>query len=277
MPRKTIETITPAAPGIDTIDEALAALEVEEILEGADEALDAADTEIDDTEIEEIEASAEDVTIEEGSLLDAALKDIETGELKAKSYAEQESEISVEVEAPKAKATKPAKVKEPTPAKPRAARTLDALPDEAFILVADDVTRDMATVRSDTLAARPSAKKIGEKFDNLLLQLHAGKLPSVYTVICFKALKAKGEVTSADFIAALSMSTLKSGTKEGYNIGTQRAQAQQMMTLFPALRIATKSGGKLTLNPDSVIADALSALIDGPATGEATEEVVEAA
>lgn len=235
-------------------------------------------------EIDEIEQVAEIVELDLAALdedIEGAVAQIELTEARQSAYDAQEvvegdavltapeasepAEV-IAAEAAPAKAAKAPKVAK-TPKVPGIAKAprlnVSDLPNEAFMLdatVDPDDASAMASLKLDVLAKRPAQVKVAEKFDNILLAVNAGKLPSTYTVDCYQALKASGETTSAGLAAALSATTLRKGGST-YTIGTARSQAGQFMALAPALRIATREGNKLILNPDSLIAAALDALM----------------
>jgi hypothetical protein len=129
------------------------------------------------------------------------------------------------------------------------------------VLTLADAEGDLEANKAEVLRKRPAQVKVAEKFDNLLLAVAAGKAPSKFTMDCFRALKASGSITSKELVAALEATPMKTNGSKGYNGGTARSQAGQMMSLFPALKIATREGQKITLNPDSTLADALSAML----------------
>lgn len=95
------------------------------------------------------------------------------------------------------------------------------------------------------------AKKVGNKAVNLLRHMsNPGKLES-YTRKALDFIIAKKSVSSKDLVEHLQSS--------GYTIGTARSQANQIMSLFPALRVTDKTGRTLALNPDSNIVSAYQA------------------
>ncbi|CAO3459608.1 hypothetical protein [Azospirillum argentinense] len=120
----------------------------------------------------------------------------------------------------------------------------------------DDDLSDTARLKEIVLAQRPAQKKIAEKFDNILCNIASGRLPSVYTMVAYNVVKAKGTATSADIVAAM---TGGAGPK-AYSIGTARSQTGQLMALFDTLKIAKRSGNTLTLNPNSTLAAAIDRL-----------------
>lgn len=126
--------------------------------------------------------------------------------------------------------------------------------DPKFFVLETPAPADLAANKAAVLAARPTQKKIAEKFDNLILAFGAGKTPSTYTMELFQILDQKGEATSAELVAGLKASSSKSG---GYSQGTAMSQTGQIMNLFAALKIATRNGNKLTVNPNSTFAKAM--------------------
>lgn len=208
------------------------------------------------------EASVEDENVEVVGEADLAevVGEIANSEDKAAAYADQESTSTLDPDAATAPEVvageKPAKAPREKKASSGVTRTRGSiadLPGESFVLVMDDAARNGDEVKAEVLALRPSAKKIAEKFENLFLALNAGKLPSVYTVEVFKALRASA-LTSGEIVKALEGA--------GYSLGTSRSQAQQVIQLFSALKVTNKVEGKTVINPDSVIAVAIGSLID---------------
>lgn len=226
----------------------------------------------------EAEAAGEEADVEidlEG--LDEAVRDLEVEAAREAAYAEQEAVPEHESVAPADPSEKPAKKarapkKAAAPAEPgeekaakapRAPRTtLSDLPDTAFVLdtSVDEDPAALAENRAAVMARRPAQVKVAEKFDNVLLSVAAGRAPSTYTMDCYRALKATGRTSSAALAATLT-ATDKKGGGGTYTIGTARSQSGQFMALAPALKIATREGKELVLNPDSLIAMALDALI----------------
>lgn len=205
--------------------------------------------------------------IDDGAI-EAAVNAIEAEEARAEIYeaADVGGDVDTETPAPAPIEAKPVKVakakkakKEKIAAAPRV--NVNDLAPEAFVLTLADADADLAANKDAVLARRPTQKKVAEKFDNLLVSIAGGRAPSKFTMDCFRVLHTKGSATSAEFVAALEATAKKHDTSGTYNIGTARSQAGQMMSLFPALKIATREGNKITLNADSVIADALGALI----------------
>lgn len=147
----------------------------------------------------------------------------------------------------------------------RSRTTIDALAANEFVLTTSQMSADHEEIKAAVMKLRDGlAKKIVEKFDNLFVAVSADRLPSCYTMVAYKALVEKAEITSADVYNAMKTA--------GYSEGTARAQGQQLMTLLPLIEIARKDGKKLTLNSDSVLAKRLDAII-AKSTGDEEEPI----
>lgn len=120
---------------------------------------------------------------------------------------------------------------------------------------------DVQAEKVATIAAKPDQVKVQEKFENVLLSLAAGKLPSSYTMVAFNVLEAKGEVTIADLVAAYKATPKGGNSTDNLGEGTARAQAGQMGALLPALGLAERVGKSLKLVADSTIAERIRALM----------------
>lgn len=196
--------------------------------------------------------------------------ELEAALARDESYEEQTATSDMVTEVPTAaeaaatpSTVAPAAKKARAASTPRVARDLSSLPAEAFVLTTE-IPADLEANKTAVIGSQPTQKKIAEKFENILMSVAAGKTPSTYTMDCYRILKAKGEVTQGELVTALQGITRKDGSKT-YGEGTARSQAGQIMTLFAALKIATRSGQKLTLNPDSMLAVALDRLSAPPA------------
>ncbi len=213
--------------------------------------------EIEEKVVEDVSAAPAD--IEQNILDEEALLELEIGINRAEAYEAQESKIGApETDAATAAATssvapkrsasgaKTSKVKAagsvPTP------RDLSAVAEEFFQLTQSDAANKAAVI-----ADRPLQKKIAEKFDQLFLTLSVGKRPSTYVEAAFRLLNTTKEMTSTELVAAYKAS--------GLNDGTARSQAGQIMVLFNTVKIADRTGQKLTLRTDSVIAQRLRTII----------------
>ncbi|MCP1539971.1 hypothetical protein [Methylorubrum extorquens] len=221
---------------------------------------------------ETLELEATDDTILDEATVNAIEAEMDLQETRDEIYGSAEAtetELDPEAVAPAAPAKKKAAA---TPKKERTARiSVESLPVDAFVLTSD-IPDDLEANKIAVLRACPAQKKVKEKFDNILTSIHQGKAPSTYIMDCFRFLVAKGgEITSLDLVAALRSTNLKNGAST-YSEGTARSQVGQIMALFPALKIAARDGNKLTLNADSLLAEALKGLLN-PATAPVEEEV----
>lgn len=136
----------------------------------------------------------------------------------------------------------------PAGSKPSAALAIH-IPDdqaryEATRLRKSD-TADKATHDATCAAIDRLAKKVGEKAVNLLRHRASPDNVQVYTRIGLDQIISQGKVTSKQLV---------DGFASKYRPGTCRAQSNQLMSLFPALGIATREDrSTLSLNKDSVI------------------------
>jgi len=266
---------TDVAATMESIDMALADLDLEndEVVEELDAALEdleaiaeeeAVVEEPEVVEEQEVEAAAEESTLTAAAIDDDLLADLDLELARTEAYNAQESApIASEEEQEAIKAKGAARAKKassgsstPRAATPRTPRDINAVPAEVFVLngdvaAMDDAAKDAA--KAATMALLPKQVKVAEKFENLLMSLAAGKLPSRYTVVAYKALAARKTLTSADLVGAYKA--------EGLKEGTARSQSGQMMNLFSTLQIADRSGQTLTLREDSNLAARLNALL----------------
>jgi hypothetical protein len=211
-----------------------------------------------DQDIAAVEAALADFDLPEDDVVEeveAHLERIETYESMPASGADildAPEVVEREVEAPApAKEKKARKAKEPkAPKAPSVERDLSKI-DATFFQLREGKPSE----RDEVIALRPVQKKIAEKFDNLFQSFAAGKKPSVFTLEAFRVLNDKGIVTQADLVTAF-----KAG-EDGYNDGTARSQAGQMMVLFSVLDVATRVGQTLSLIPDSSIAARLRSFL----------------
>lgn len=245
--------------------------ELDSLLEDLD--VSSSDTSLDEL-IEAVEEVIDTDTVMDNDLGDldlggAALDDEDLRKMEAtierqEAYEEQESEI---VAAPVAPATtqtvvKPAKTPR-APSAPRVARDLNSVEGKFFLLEGDTLPTDQAgldQLRADTLKLMPLQKKVAEKFENLFTSIAANRAPSTFVTIAFSLLQKTGSMSSADLVAAYKTVGAKSDT-EGYNDGTARSQAGQIMNLFDTVKIATRSKQLLNVNPNSNVARHLSAAL----------------
>lgn len=176
-------------------------------------------------------------------------------EIKSTAYKEQEAEQ------PAAGNDDPSNVTPITTAKtsraPRVSRAagakasavLSSVMDEpALLRVACLVNGDVEDVSTvDTLKSTVDnlAKKVGDKAVNLLRWQHDPKKLQGYTRLGVEHLLEHSTISSKSLTEHFQ--------KSGYTIGTARSQANQLMSLLPALKVASKSGRELTVNADSTI------------------------
>lgn len=129
--------------------------------------------------------------------------------------------------------------------------TLNAMPEEELRKVACLLTTDDADAIDPTPLLEKIdslAKKVGDKALNLLRFNATGDKTKlqVYTRLGLDELVKRGSITSKELTAHYQ------GVK--YSEGTARSQANQLMSLLPAMGVADVSGRTLTLRSDSAIA-----------------------
>lgn len=227
------------------------------------------DLEVPDEIVEEAAPVAEALDAEEQILGDAllgdALRELDIAEAKAEAYAEQVApegeDMNTELPEPVATATaaevaakeeKPKRKRESSEGKKKSEIITSHLGAESagfFALEIDDAELDVAELKErekatlEVIDALP--KKVGEKATNLFDFLKTGEHLSVYTKIAFDLLLEKSTFTSEDLRAAM--------LAHGYTVGTSSSQAQQMMTLLPALKVGVRVKNIMTKNPESMI------------------------
>lgn len=140
----------------------------------------------------------------------------------------------------------------PRTSTPRAPRDMASVSPECFILNGDASTRsdeDKAAAKTAVMAATPGQKKVAEKFENVFLNMSAGRAPSKYVMTAFAALDKNKTMSSSEVVAAFKTS--------GVGEGTARSQSGQIMVLFAALGIAERDGKTLKMKEDSNVAEYL--------------------
>ena len=222
------------------------------------------DLEVPDEIVEEA-APVADVLDAEEQILGDALRELDIAEAKAEAYAEQVvpegEDMNTELPEPVVAATtaevaakedKPKRKRESSEGKKKSEIITSHLGAESagfFALEIDDAELDVATLKErekatlEVIDALP--KKVGEKATNLFDFLKTGEHLSVYTKIAFDLLLEKSTFTSEDLRAAM--------LAHGYTVGTSNSQAQQMMTLLPALKVGVRVKNLMTKNPESMI------------------------
>ena len=227
----------------------------------------------DEPGLEGAEASSV-IDLNDEDAIEAAVAEIEKAEAVQEHYVE-EGEGAADTTAKAAdKPKKEKKAKEPKePKAPRityvghkASEVLKAkLGDKAgemLILEAEDATlepSELEAKQAELLALlnkRPGTdeggstqKKVAEKIVMLFGWLKTGGKLNEVMERTFKVLARDGEITTGDK-GNLHTELLA----KPYSVGTCRAQAGQMVSMLPMLKIATKSEkGKLVANPNSMI------------------------
>lgn len=93
-----------------------------------------------------------------------------------------------------------------------------------------------------------TAKKVGEKANQLFKWMNKGGDLNEVMARAFKVLVKDGELTSGDK-GNLQLDLLA----KPYSLGTARSQANQIFMLFPILKVTMKEKGKMVPNPESLI------------------------
>lgn len=245
-----------------------------ETIKNADDNFDAIDAALDDLFLEEIEAS--EAVTDAAEIIEEPVEELSDEEervlaaeiTKSEAYEGQELD-SAAIEIDPESLKKPSKVKKPRAAKAAKAprtpksekavvvRDLRSLPPEAFVTT-PEAPSDLEANKEAILSSLPTQKKVKEKVENLLISLHAGRKPSVYTLEVFKALNVMGTASSRKLVEVLVSTPSRSGSF--YSNGTANAQVGQMMIAFDKLGIAKRNGQELTLIEDSPLVSKLRAL-----------------
>lgn len=250
---------TVSATDMSEIDNLLGDLEISGSDDDLEELIEAVDQAVADVVVEspEIDTSLDDLTLDESDL-----RKVEATIERQEAYAEQESAIAA---APATTQTVVKASKTPrAPATPRVARDLNSVAPEYFLLEVSSVPlndAELDQVKADTLKLIPVQKKVAEKFENLFTSLASGRAPSTFIVMAFNLLEKTGTMSSTELVAAYKMIGAKSDT-EGYNEGTARSQAGQIMNLFDTVKIATRTKQSLELNANSAVAVKLRAILN---------------
>lgn len=153
-------------------------------------------------------------------------------------------------EAPEVKTPRPRIIPGSTPSQVLAQHIGDAEKlNAACVLEVGDEPSDANTAQVGGMMDK-LAKKIGEKFVNLLRGRDDVQNLQVYTRIGIEKLVKDGTMTSK----GLTDHYHSGAGGKNYSIGTARAQCNQLMTLLPASKIAIEtSKGTLEINPNSAI------------------------
>lgn len=189
--------------------------------------------------------------VSESEAIDAVAAEIDKEDAKGKAYKSSESEIEVAEDAKKAGAKRKA-----TSSNPEAFGEMIKSYHEADPLTLDADEGVLTDKQISELIEAVPQKKVREKVLNLLGNVLKDETLSNFTVVALGVLKQgylEGkEVTSAQIRKAYE--------EKGYKSGTTAAQTGQMMSMFPALKMAErKDRGTLVPNPNSVLLEALCA------------------
>lgn len=209
-----------------------------------------------ETTVEVIEAKTPeaDLTIEE---LERIEEHAELAEEQRKHYEEQPADKVTSIEA--AKKAKAERTPRLTGDKPSEILT-NAFNKDATLLkaamtltVGEDSDEAVQTALKDMDGL---AKKVADKGVNLVrFRNHKDKV-QVYTRLGLEFLMQKGEASSKELTEHLQAS--------GYTIGTARSQANQLMQLFPVLKVAEKVGKSIKLRADSMLVKCIEACTPTP-------------
>jgi len=226
------------------------------------ETQNATDTTLDD-ELESLIGDATTVTAVASAEVEAANDEIDLEEIesvavaqatKEAAYAEQEPEQAdpnsnvTPIAAAKTKKSSTPRPSRAAGAKASAVLTSVIKEDDQLLKAAMLVTTDQedpALVDQLKSVVDGLAKKVGDKAVNLLRNQSEPKKLQNYTRLGLAHLIEEGSTSSKMLTDAFQ--------KAGYTLGTARSQANQLMALLPALKVADKSGKNLTLNADSSI------------------------
>ncbi len=221
------ESVLDAAP--DQLDAELHAL-IGDATASNDDAVETSAVATEEIDLEELDAAAAAETV------------------KAEAYADQsadESDGTASATVTPISAAKRSRVSRAAGAKAfdvlKGAMNDDELQKAAMLVSGDADDPALVDALRDTVNGL--AKKVGDKATNLLR--HAGNPAKLqkFTSIGLNYLREKGSFSSKDLVDHYQT--------QGYTIGTARSQANQIMTLLPALKVAEKSGRVLTKREDS--------------------------
>lgn len=208
------------------------------------------------TETEEV--SMEPVVSDEA--LEKIEKDLMLEEVKEEVYAAAESggleehELS-KPEEPKAKA-RASGASKPSSALIQRLGNVDAV-YKNLVYVPEDAAKSAAELKAECDARLKEfdalPKKVGEKAVNLVMHLAGSAKLSTYTEIAIQMLLKNGSLTQTELFERYRA--------RPYSEGTSRSQAGQIMRLFQTLKVGVGTTSSLTLNKDSIIAQALEEIV----------------
>lgn len=212
----------------------------------------------------EDEAPLPEAKIESASNLEVASEVAVTEEAETETAAtEPEEEFSSEVVSALANEGKPAKQKKEK-APPRPTYVTHSKSSVLRHKLGDDISKFVLLEMADALLEGEeqkgridevlasidacSQKKVQEKAVMLFDWMKHGGAMNEVMKRAFEVLLKDGEITTGDK-GNLTLNLLA----KPYSVGTARAQAGQILTLFPLLKITTKEKGKMVANSDSLI------------------------
>lgn len=219
-----------------------------------------------DEDDEIVESEVEPETIE------AAVADIEKAEAREALYEEQDAEIEATPEADKPKAVEPKAKKEKKAKEPKAPRvtSLTHKPGDRLIALLGGNKDALVFAKSDdTIAAEKRAEKFIEDMNDreaIADKVKDKAIMLLTWIVSGKDTSALNEVLKRSFEVLFKDGELTSGQKgnlqqnllsKPYSAGTAASQANQMFMLFPILGITTREKGKMVINPDSTIVEAM--------------------
>lgn len=114
--------------------------------------------------------------------------------------------------------------------------------------------QEMVKERIEALNTLPM--KPQNKFRYIMKTLQTGAALQEYVKRAFICLVRDGEIVTGKEGNYVKEMTAPAAGK-AFGLGTANSQVAQMQTLLPFLKVATKEKGKLVLNPDSLIVEAL--------------------
>lgn len=119
---------------------------------------------------------------------------------------------------------------------------------EEYIADKSDVAFEAVGIAKEEFALMFNAlpKKVKDKAKNILAWANDEAELSIYTRLCLEYLVKNGSATSGDF-----RTHLMSNPEKPYTVGTAGSQAGQIMSLLPAIGMATKDGKSITLNREN--------------------------
>lgn len=226
----------------------------------------------------DLEEVVEEATPVEPATLEAAVAEVEKAEAVQELYAEEgDDEVTAEADKPSTdpeaateKVKKAKKAKEPKePKAPRVTSITHKPGDRLLALLGGNKELLTFSKADDTIAAEKRADKFLEDMNDreaiadkvkdkaimLMTWIASGKDTSALNEVLlrtFKVLFEQGELTSGQK-GNLQQNLLS----KPYSPGTAASQANQMFMLLPILGVVNREKGRMVLNPDSIIGEAM--------------------